>query len=110
MEGVQLTFFVHEDDRLHGKLASEWILDRARTMGIHGGTAFRGVAGFGRDRVLHEDHFFDLGGPLPLWVTFILSDEEASALLEEVGSQDVSFFFVKSPVEFGMAGGKTEES
>jgi PII-like signaling protein len=29
-------------------------------LGIHGGSAFKAIAGFGRHGVLHEDHFFEL--------------------------------------------------
>jgi len=33
---------------LHGVLAWEWILERARAAGIPGGSAFRALGGYGR--------------------------------------------------------------
>ncbi|MBS1221689.1 MAG: hypothetical protein H6R23_1309 [Proteobacteria bacterium] len=55
MKGTYLKFYVHEHRRHHGILLYEWLLERARKLGIHGGSAFRAIAGFGRHGVLHED-------------------------------------------------------
>jgi len=61
-----LKFYVHEHRRHHGILLYEWLLERAKKLGIHGGSAFRAIAGFGRHGILHEDHFFELAGNLPV--------------------------------------------
>lgn len=106
MDGIQLTFFVHENQKIHGKLAYEWLLERAREIGIHGGSAFRAVAGFGRHGVLHENHFFELAGDLPVSVTFVISPQEADSLLGEVSRQDLALFYVRSAAQFGVAGGQ----
>ena len=106
MNGTCLRFYVHENRRLHGRLAYEWLLEQAKKLGIHGGSAFRAIAGFGRHGVLHEDHFFELAGDLPVEVVFFVSDEEAGRLLELVRAEKVPLFYASSPVEFGAINGK----
>ena len=39
MNGCYLKFYVQERRRLHGLLAYEWILEKAKEAGIHGGSA-----------------------------------------------------------------------
>ena len=58
-DGTYLKFYVHEHRKHGGKLLFEWLLETAKRMGIHGGTAFRAVAGFGHHGVLHEQRFVD---------------------------------------------------
>ena len=106
MNGTYLKFYVHEHRRHLGILVYEWLLVHARKLGIHGGSAFRAIAGFGRHGVLHEDHFFELAGNLPVEVVFMVSDEEAGKLLELVRREKVDVFYVRMPAEYGVIGGK----
>jgi uncharacterized protein len=47
MNAVALRFYVHQP-RKHGKvLLFEWLLERAKELGIHGGSAFFAEAGYG---------------------------------------------------------------
>ena len=48
MNGCFLKFYVAENRRHHHLLAYEWLLEEAKKFGLHGGSAFRAVAGFGR--------------------------------------------------------------
>ena len=105
MKGSYLKFYVHEHRRHHGILLYEWLLERARKLGIHGGSAFRAIAGFGRHGVLHEDHFFELAGNLPVEVAFMVSDEEATQLLELIRQEKVHVFYVLMPAEYGVLNG-----
>jgi PII-like signaling protein len=101
MKGVVLRFYVHEG-RKHGHvLLYEWLLEQARALGIHGGSAFRAIAGYGRHGVLHEEHFFELAGDLTVAVDFAVSDTEADDLLALLERECIETFYVKMPVEFG---------
>jgi uncharacterized protein len=102
--GSCLRFYVHENRRHHGILLYEWLLEQARTLGIHGGTAYRAIAGFGRHGVMHEQHFFELAGDLTVRVDFVLSFEEARRLLEMVGEEGLAIFYAELPVDFGITG------
>jgi len=80
MQGIYLKFYVQENRRHHGILAYEWLLEEARKLGIHGGSAFRAIAGFGRHGKLHEEHFFELAG------------------------EKLRLFYIKVPLEMGVVG------
>ena len=106
MKGIYLRFYVHENRKHHGILLYEWLLETAKKAGIHGGSAFRAIAGYGRHGVLHEQHFFELAGDLTREVEFLLSDEEAEMFLGVLASEKVRVFYAKVPAEFGMLGDK----
>lgn len=102
MKGVQLQFFVHER-RKHGSvLMYEWLLEQAKRLGIHGGSAFRAIAGFGRHGVVHEERFFELAGDLPVQVVFIVTEDEARRLLDLLEREKVGVFYVRQRVEYGV--------
>jgi PII-like signaling protein len=100
MHGAFLRFYVHEGERHHGILLWEWLLEQANRMGLRGGSAFRAMAGFGRHHTLHANHFFELAGDLPVEVEFIVSDEEAHALLELIEREGVRVFYARIPASF----------
>jgi PII-like signaling protein len=104
MQGVYLKFYVQENRRHHGILAFEWLLEEARKLGVHGGSAFRAIAGYGRHGRLHEEHFFELAGDLPVEVGFVLTEEEAQKLLAHLASEQLKLFYIKVPLEMGVVG------
>jgi uncharacterized protein len=102
MQGCLLRFYVHENQRYHGRLVWEWLLEQANKMGIRGGSAFRAMAGFGRHRVIHENHFFELAGTLTVEVEFIVTDAESKQLLEIIDRAKVRLFYAHIPASFGV--------
>jgi PII-like signaling protein len=108
MTGKLLRFYMHENRRHHHLLMYEWLLEKAKAMGIHGGSAFRAIAGFGRHGILHEQHFYELAGDLTVEVDFIVSDEDAERLLDLVRRENVHIFYAKIAAEFGAIGGMLE--
>ena len=104
MQGVYLKFYVPEKRRHHGILAYEWLLEAARKQGIHGGSAFRAIAGFGRHGKLHEDHFFELAGDVSVEVGFALTEEQAQKLLACLAGEELRMFYLKVPLEMGVVG------
>ncbi len=102
MNGTYLRFYVHENRKHHGMLLYEWLLETARKSGIHGGSAFRAIAGFGRHGVLHEQHFFELAGDLTVEVEFLLSEEQAEMLLGVLRREQVRLFYARVPAAFGV--------
>ncbi|MEO8802048.1 MAG: DUF190 domain-containing protein [Rudaea sp.] len=102
--GAYLRFFMLENRQHRGILLYEWLLEQAKKMGIHGGSAFRAIAGFGRHGVIHEQHFFELAGDLTVRVDFVVSDADADRLLELVNSEKQSIFYARLATEFGVTG------
>jgi uncharacterized protein len=110
MNGVYLRFYTHEDRRVHGILFYEWLLEQAKKAGIHGGTAFKAMAGYGRHGVTHESKFFELAGDLTVEVEFIVTDQEAAKLLDVVKDARIRVFYARVPAEFGFIEGVTSSA
>jgi PII-like signaling protein len=105
MNGTILRFYVHEN-RTHRHVSLfEWLLEQAKKQGIHGGSAFRAVAGFGRHGILHEEHFFELAADMTIQVEFVVTDDEADKLLALLREERVSIFYARVPAEFGVIAG-----
>ena len=101
MKGTLLRFYVHES-RKHGHIVLyEWLLEEAKKIGIHGGSAFRAIAGFGRHGIMHEEHFFELAGELTVQIDFAVTDAEADDLLDLLRREQIDIFYVRMPIEFG---------
>lgn len=109
VEGVFLRFVVHENRLFRSKPVYEWLLLEARKLGIPGGCAFRGICGYGRHGVLHEEHFFELAAALPVEVRFVCSEEQAGGLLDAVEDAELSLFYALSPTRYGVAGVEKDE-
>lgn len=101
MKGTLLRFYVHEKRKHHHIALFEWLLEQAKKSGIHGGSAFRAIAGFGRHGILHEEHFFELAAEMTIEVEFVVSDEEAQKFLDLLRQERVSIFYARLPAEFG---------
>ena len=104
MQAVYLKFYVAEHRRHAGLLAYEWLLEEGKKLGLHGGSAFRAIAGYGRHGVLHEEHFFELAGNLPIEVGFIVTAGEAEQFLAHVVGAGLNLPYLKVPVEYGLTG------
>ncbi len=105
MQGIYLKFYVGENHKYAGICVYEWLLERAKEIGIRGGSAFRAMAGFGRHHKMHEDHFFELAGDLPVEVGFVVTEDEAQLLFDVIAAEGLSLFFIKLPADFGTTGG-----
>lgn len=105
MKGCYIKFYVQEKRKLHGILAYEWLLEKAKQAGVPGGSAFRAIAGYGRHGQLHEDHFYELAGDLPVEVGFAVTEEQADRLIDLITNEKVSLFYIRLPLEFGVING-----
>lgn len=100
MKGIHLRFYTYENRKHGGALLYDWLLARARELGVHGGSAFRAIAGFGRHGRLHEQHFFELAGDVPVLVEFILGDDQADALIDLLRREKIHLFYARVATEF----------
>ena len=98
MQGVFLKVYVPQTSKHGGKLLYEWLLEEAHRIGIPGGSVFRAIAGYGRHGHLHEEHFFELAGDLPVTVEFFAEEALIEDLLARLRSEQVSLFYIKLPV------------
>jgi PII-like signaling protein len=103
-ETVLLRIFVPENQRLHGDLLFEWILERAKALGIPGGSAFRAIAGYGRHGTLAQEGFFEIAVNLPVQLEFIASTEQVRQLVNLLRAEGLSLPYATSAVQFGLTG------
>ena len=106
MKGCALRFYLHENQMHRGMPLHEWLLEQAKQRGIHGGSAFRAIAGFGRHGVMAEQHFFELAGQLPIVVEFLVADTDADRLLDLVREDGAPLFHARIAAEFGFVGAR----
>jgi len=100
VQGIHLRFYTYENRKHGGDLVYEWLLEQAKTLGIHGGSAFRAIAGFGRHGRLHEQHFFELAGDVPVLVEFIVTETEADSLIALMRKANIHLFYARLVTEF----------
>lgn len=102
MKGVCIKLYTYEFKKHQNTVLYEWLLEFAKKNGIHGGSVFRAIAGFGRDGIIHEEHFFELGSNMPLEVSLTVSKEEAERFLKLLKAEGVDLFYCMYDVEYGM--------
>lgn len=98
-----LSFYISEKQHHSDMPLYEWLLEEARTMGVHGGSAFRSIAGFGRHGRMHEDTFFELAGELAVKVEFVLDDVMAEQLIDKIHRLNMNVYYLKQRVDDGIA-------
>jgi PII-like signaling protein len=104
MQGICLKIYLTEIQKHNGKLLYEWILERAKDMGVPGGSVFRAIAGYGRHGRLHEEAFFELAADLPIELEFVANEALIGKLLGRLEREQLRLFYVKFPVTSGLLG------
>lgn len=104
MKTMVLRLYMHESRRFRGMLLYEWLLEQVRKLGVHGGSAFRAVAGYGRHGVMHEQNFFELAGELPVVTEFIVSEGDAERILALVRKENIDLLYVCWPADCSTTG------
>lgn len=103
-QGVLLRLYVHENAKVDGLLAYEWLLERAKALGINGGSAYRASAGYGRHGKLHEAGFVELAGEQPVLVEFVAPGAQCDRLLALIEKASLPAFYTRAAVEYGSTG------
>jgi len=83
-EGCLLRIFIGEGDRHEGRPLYEWLVLRARELGIAGATVLRGAMGYGAHSRLHTFKIERLAEDLPLVLEFVDSREKLERFLADV--------------------------
>jgi len=84
-DGVLLRVFIGEADKYEHKPLYEWIVLKAREMGLAGATVLRGMMGFGANtRQIHTFRFDTLSEDLPMIVEIVDTQANLEKLLEVI--------------------------
>ena len=79
----------------------------ASQMNLRGATVLAGLEGVDHQGLFHSARFFELADR-PIQIQFAVSSEQAIELLSYLNSKEISLFYVKAPIEFGMVGKSTD--
>jgi len=86
-EGCLLRIFIGESDKHEGKLLYEWLVLKARELGLAGATVLRGMMGFGAHSRLHTFKIERLSEDLPVIIEIVDTREKLEnylALIDHV--------------------------
>ena len=83
-EAILLRIFIGEDDRHKGKPLYKFITELCRERGIAGVTVFRGILGYGKSSVLHEQSLLKLSSDLPIVVEVVDCEEKIREILQDL--------------------------
>lgn len=81
---VRVVIYLSEEDRHQGGPLYLALLELLRQAGAQGGTAMRGVAGFGAHRQIHTMHVVTLANDLPVVVEWVGAPEQVEQLMPQV--------------------------
>lgn len=85
-EAKLLRIFIGESDKLHHTALHEAIVKAARTAGLAGATAWRGLIGYGASSRLRTDKSLDLSSDLPLIIEIVDDEAKIDAFLPQLGT------------------------
>lgn len=102
MNGMHLQFYTCKLRKHRGKSIYEWLLETAKAHGVPGGFALHAMAGYGRDKALREEHFFELASDTPVIVSFFSTQEVMLSFLALIKKENLQLFYTLSPVEYGI--------
>lgn len=80
----KLTIYLDESDRVHGKPVYEILLDIFFKRKISGASVFRGIEGYGHDRVFHTAKILELSTTLPVRVEVVDTAIKIDEILLEI--------------------------
>ena len=80
----KITVYLDETAKIHGKPVYEAVMEICYRNKVAGVSIFRGVAGYGGERVFHTAKILELSTSLPVKIEIVDSDESINAVLPEI--------------------------
>lgn len=109
MNGFLITFYTAQNRSYQGQPISEWLLAVAKQMNLRGATVLAGLEGFDHQGLFHSASFFELADR-PVQIQFAVTEQQATELLSYLNAKEISLFYVKTPIEFGVVGQQNTDS
>lgn len=100
MDGYRIVFSTIMGRKHDGKQVHEWLVSKAKEIGIEGVTVVAGMKGFGRDKSIHSTGFFELADQ-PVEVIMLAQGEKTKKLFEVISEAKLDVFYSKTQAEFG---------
>lgn len=96
-------FYTAQNRTYQGQMMSEWLLAVAKQMNLRGATVLAGMEGVDHQGLFHSASFFELADR-PVQIQFAVSNQQATELLDYLNDKEISLFYVKTPIEYGVVG------
>ena len=100
MDGYRLVFSTIRGRKHNNMQIHEWLIEKAKEIGIEGATVIEALEGYGRNKNLHSATFFELVDE-PIEIIFLADEERCKKLFEMIKEENLSIFYSKSKIEFG---------
>jgi PII-like signaling protein len=75
-EGQLLRIFIGESDKYEKQPLYQWIVKKARELGLAGATVYRGLLGYGAGSHLHTAKLLRLSSDLPIVIEIVDTDDK----------------------------------
>ncbi len=95
---IHLTLYLNEADQWHHKPLYLEILNYLRKENMAGAAVFHAVAGFTGRQKVESTHLVDVGGRLPVVLTFVDTDEHVNRVLPTLKEMAVHRLIVRENV------------
>jgi len=79
-----LKVYVGEKERFKNKPLYQYLVHWLKGQGIIGVTVFRGIEGYGQDKVLHSARLLELSSDLPIILEIVDTEEKIDLIVPEV--------------------------
>ena len=79
-----LKVYVGEKERFKNKPLYQYLVHWLKEHGIIGVTVFRGIEGYGQDKVLHSARLLELSSDLPIILEIVDTEEKINSIVSEV--------------------------
>ncbi|MCU4392330.1 DUF190 domain-containing protein [Acinetobacter courvalinii] len=109
MNGFLMSFYTAQNRSYQGQPISEWLLTVAKQMNLRGATVLAGLQGVDHQGLFHSASFFELADR-PVQIQFAVTEQQATELLSYLNAKEISLFYVKTPIEFGVVGQQKTDS
>jgi PII-like signaling protein len=103
MEGYRIIFSTIRNRRHDGEQIHEWLIKKAKEIGIKGVTVLEAMEGYGRDKNIHSAGFFELVDQ-PIEIVMLADEEKCAMLFKGINEANLSVFYAKTKAEFGFTG------
>ncbi|OLN33243.1 DUF190 domain-containing protein [Desulfosporosinus metallidurans] len=79
-----LKIYVGEKERFKNKPLYQYLVQWLKEQGIIGVTVFRGIEGYGEDKVLRSARLLELSSDLPIILEIVDTEEKIDSIVPEV--------------------------
>ncbi|AET66135.1 hypothetical protein Desor_0431 [Desulfosporosinus orientis DSM 765] len=86
MTAKLLKIYVSENERYRNKPLYQYLVHWCKEQGIRGVTVFRGIEGYGHDKLLRSARLLELSSDLPMILEIVDTEEKINSILPKIAN------------------------